>query len=205
MSWLGRAILLVPERIQRHLAQMELDVRPSEWQLCLAVLRLWHRLVFRPETIGTSRGGRIRPTWRARLLAFRPLRLPFLLAEGAVNPLDFTGLASSPERLIRHLLAAHHDGDQFCFDLEILAGHGRLEDLARELRELLASGSPRLEWLRDLTVYDGYHEALLAAVERALSGRLEIGDDPDISFRACMRWCAAQPSSPLGTLRAWLA
>jgi hypothetical protein len=203
--WYVRALLVTPDRIANHLAAMNLSHPPNEWQLCLGVLRLWHRLVFRSETIGTSPAGKVRSGWRARLLAFRPLRLPFLLAERAVSPLDFTGLASSPERLIRHLLCAHHDGQQFVFDLEILAGHSRLDELHRRLTRLLSRDSARLRWLRDLAVFDGYHEQLLVAVERALAGRAPTLDDPDISFHACMRWCAAQPTSPGESLRQWLS
>ena len=103
--------------LERMRARGVVDVAPTPWQLCLGVLRLWHRLVFRTDTVGTS-AGPIRPTWRARLLRRRALRLPFLFAERAVNPLDFTGLRSEPERLMRHLLGAHHDANQFVFDSE---------------------------------------------------------------------------------------
>lgn len=211
--WYVRLLLGDPERVLAHLERMRahgiVEVSPNPWQLCLGVLRLWHRNLFKTETVGTSPGGTIRPTWRARLLANRAVRLPCLLVERAVAPFDFTGLRSPPERLIRHLLGAHHDGNQFVFDLEILAGHGRLEQLQREVAEVLADDGPRTRWLRDLTVFEGYHENLAAAVERALAGGPTMtaaeAADPDLSFRAYLAWCARQPATPIATLEAWRA
>jgi hypothetical protein len=209
--WYVRLLLGDPERILQHLDRMQrhgiVDVAPNPWQLCLGVLRLWHRNIFHNETVGTSPGGTVRPTWRARLLAHRAIRLPFLLAERAVAPLDFTGLRNPPERLIRHLLGAHHDGNQFIYDLEILAGHGRLEQLRDAVAELLASDTRRTRWLRDLTVFEGYHESLAAAVERAIAGGPALTKaealDPDLSFRGYLDWCARQPATPAETIAAW--
>ena len=209
--WYIRILVGDPARIHGNLERMHahglVEVVPGPWQLCLGVLRLWHRNVFRTETVGTSPGGTVRSTWRARLLANRAVRLPFLLAERAVAPFDFTGLRSSPERLIRHLLGAHHDGNQFVFDLEILAGHGRLPDLQRAVKDLLAEDTARTRWLRDLTVFTGYHESLALAVERALASAPAMTDaearDPDLSFRAYLAWCARQPATPAETFAAW--
>jgi hypothetical protein len=212
--WLIRLLLGEPERVLAHLERMRahgiVEVAPNAWQLCLGVLRLWHRTLFRSETVGTSPGGAVRATWRARLLANRAVRLPCLLAERAVAPFDFTGLRSPPERLIRHLLGAHHDGNQFVFDLEILAGHGELEQLRRRVAELLADeGSRRTRWLRDLTVFEGYHESLAAAVERALAAGPAMtaaeAANPDLSLRAYLRWCARQPATLAATLDVWRA
>lgn len=209
--WYVSLILLRPRPVLANLERVRAagGPAPNSWQLCLAVLRMWHRILLRPGTVGTSQGRRPRATWRARALRFRPLRLPFLLAEGAVIPLDLTGLASSPDRLIRHLLGAYHDERQFAFDLEILALHGRLPDLYRAASELVARDTARSRWLRDLTVFDGYHESLVAAVERAMAGEpiLESHevDDPDVSFAATMRWCARQPPTPSATVRALVA
>lgn len=212
--WYVRLLLGDTERILAHLDLMRargvVDVAPNPWQLCLGVLRLWHRNLFRTETVGTSPGGTIRATWRARLLANRAVRLPCLLVERAVAPFDFTGLRSPPERLIRHLLGAHHDGNQFVFDLELLAGHGRLEQLRDAVSEVLAKDSQRTRWLRDLTVYEGYHENLAAAVERAVRAggpALTAAEaaDPDLSFRGYLAWCARQPATPAATLEAWRA
>jgi len=211
--WYIRVLLRDPERILEHLDRMRtngiVEVAPNPWQLCLGVLRLWHRNLFHTETVGTSPGGTVRPTWRARLLANRAIRLPFLLAERAVAPFDFTGLRNPPERLIRHLLGAHHDGNQFVYDLEILAGHGRLEQLRDAVTEVLGHDSPRTRWLRDLTVFEGYHESLAEAVDRALASGPAMSDaeatNPDLSFRAYLTWCARQPATPAETIAAWRA
>ncbi len=152
--WYVHAILVQPAKIRANLERVcaTFDLpRPNDWQLCLGVLRLWHRLAFRTDTVGTSRAGAVRRTWRARAMAWRALRLPCLLVEGAVVPLDFTGLRSSPERLIRHLLGAHHDHNQFVYDFEVLAGHGALEHARRAAREVVECDDARSRWLRDLS------------------------------------------------------
>jgi hypothetical protein len=71
---------------------------------------------------------------------------------------------------------------------------------------------PRAAWLRDLCVYEGYHEDLLRVVEAVLargSVRSELpeheADDPDITLSAYLRWCAAQPEDLGGVIDAWLA
>lgn len=209
--WYVSLILVRPARIEQNLARICQTLglaRPTEWQLCLGVLRLWHRVLFRSNTVGTS-GGRIRPNLRARLLALRAIRLPFLLAERAVVPLDFTGLASSPAGVIRHLLGAHHDGNQFVYDLELLAGYDLLDELRTRTLAVTDRDDERARWLRDLAVFDGYHESLLAAVEHALAhGPAMTADearDPDISLRAYLAWCARQPETPHETLAAWRA
>jgi hypothetical protein len=211
--WYVRLILVHPERVLANLARVSASARlspaPTAWQLCLGVLRLWHRVAFRSETVGTCTAGRVRPSLRARLLAYRALRLPCLLRERAVTPLDFTGLASPPEQIIRHLLGAHHDHNQFVYDLELLGHYGKLEELHAEVRALIERDDARTRWLRDLTVFDGYHEQLLAAVERALAAGPALTDaearNPDISLIAYLRWCASQPATPRDTLRAWRA
>ena len=208
--WYVRAILIHPERVMANLARVrdaaKLDRAPTEWQLCLGVLRLWHRVMFRTQTVGTSTG-RVRPTWRAKLLAWRALRLPFLLRERAVTPLDFTGLASPPEQVIRHVLGAHHDGDQVVYDLELLSHYGLLEQLRSEVRAVVERDDARTRWLRDLTVFEGYHDELLAIVERTLATGPLLDDaqarDPDLSLVAYLRWCAHQPATPRDTVRAW--
>lgn len=211
-AWYERAILVRPQRVRENLARVcttyELP-QPTPWQLSLGVLRLWHRLAFRTDTVGTSSTAPIRNTRRARLLAWRVFRLPALLRERAVVPLDHSGLGSSPERLIRHLLGAHHDANQFIYDLEILGGYGKLADLHREVTAVIARDDARSRWLRDLAVFDGYHEALLVACEHAMAHGPAMTDaearDPDISLRAYLAWCAQQPMTPRATLDAWRA
>ncbi|MDC3958233.1 hypothetical protein [Polyangium jinanense] len=201
--WTG-ALLLFPRRIAENLARVEqaglVPRAPNLVQVSLGVIRMWVRLVKRPETIGTCTAHHVRPTFRARLLAYRPLRFPFLLRERAIAPLDFSGLASSRERILRHLLGAHHDVNQFAYDLEILALHpGGLEELHERARRVVEGEDPRAEWLRDLVVFEGYHENLLAAAEHARAHGVRLApheaDDPDISFTGYMRWCARLPAT----------
>lgn len=207
-----RALLIFPRRIERNLQRVRdarlVDPVPNLWQLAMGVVRMYRRLVLRPDTIGTCRAHAVRDTWRARALQYRPLRFPFLVAERAIAPLDLTGLASPPERLMRHLLGAHHDGNQFVFDLQILQCYpGALRELQRRVDSLVADDSSRSRWLRDLTVFEGYHESLKAAVDRAVAEGVRLApdeaDDPDLSFEGYLRWCARQPATPADTLRAW--
>jgi len=203
--------LLLPHarRVEEGLARLAaagVEPVPNLWQISLGVYRMWWRLMSRSDTIGTS-ADPVRSTLRARLMYARPLRFPFLLREQAVNPADFSGLASSPERILRHLLGAHHDQNQFVYDLEILACFpGKLEELHERTRRVVEGEDPRAEWLRDLVVHEGYHDRLLDAAERALVGDFSVSDeereDPDISFDAYLRWCAEQPQTPAATLAA---
>ncbi|HJL19779.1 MAG TPA: hypothetical protein RMH99_29215 [Sandaracinaceae bacterium LLY-WYZ-13_1] len=212
VSWLAQPWLLFPERVERGLRRVEaaglVERTPNRWQIGLGVLRMWHRLLFRSETVGTCALDPVRSTWRARLLEHRALRFPFLVAERAIAPLDFSGLASSPERIIRHLLGAHHDGLQFAYDLALLSAYpDKLEELLERARRVVDGRDPRGGWLRDLVVYEGYHERLLEAVEQVLAQGIELPPeveaDPDISFLGYLRWCAAQPETPEATLEAW--
>ncbi len=207
-------MLFFPMRVARNLERVRaagiVPEVPNLWQIQLGVLRMWHRVLFRPESIGMCASRPVRPTWLARLLENRARRFPFLVAERAVAPLDFSGLASPPWRVVRHLLGAHHDGNQFAYDLQILSCYpGALEEVRDKARAVVEQDTPRSRYLKDLTVYEGYHENLLAAVERALEGDFDLpsgeADNPDISFIAYLNWCAAQPRSPLAALRARLA
>ncbi len=122
-------------------------------------------------------------------------------------------LATRPETVgtssaaVRPGLAAHHDGTQALYDLEILASRpGALGELRAELAAIVDHDTPRGRWLRDLTVFDGYHEHLLALVDDARAGRFgydaDDARDPDVSFSAYLAWCAAQPPTPAATLAA---
>ena len=208
LPWWARLLLIAPRRIAAHLQLVHeanvVERPPNLWQVTLGVLRMWHRVVFRFNTIGTSAEHPVRRTWRARLLHWRPARFLPLLWERAISPWDMTGLLSGRERMIRHLLGAHHDGDQFVYDLQILACHpGALEEVARRAAQVLAVDDRRSRWLRDLCVHEGYHESLLASTERALRGdfgvRSEDAINPDITFDAWLRWCARQPETPAQT------
>ncbi|MFT3770835.1 MAG: hypothetical protein QM820_35885 [Minicystis sp.] len=208
LPWYARLILVDPDQVHRGLERVRaaglVDPAPNLWQIFLGVARMWQRILFRSETIGTCVAHPIRPTWRARLLHHRPLRFPFLVWERAIAPLDASGLVSPPERILKHLLGAHHDGNQFSYDLQLLQAYpGWLEKVRDAAAEVVAHDTPRSRWLRDLTVYERYHENLLAAVSRALEGDFDVSaaeaDDPDITFLAYLRWCARQPPTPEAT------
>lgn len=212
--WYLNAFLLFPETIGQNLERVAasgmVERTPNRWQIGLGILRMMHRVVYRPETIGTCSADPVRPTWRARLLENRAARFPFLVAERAIAPLDFSGLASTPERVIRHCLGAHHDGMQFAYDLSLLAVHpGKLEELRERCRAVVEGDDPRSEYLRDLVVYEGYHERLLASVDAVLKDGLRLSakdeNDPDVSFTGYLRWCAAQPETAEATRAAWKA
>lgn len=215
IPWHARAILLRPRRVLHALDAIARSGRyprvPNLWQVELGVLRTWHRIVFRSETIGTAVSAAVRDDPWARRLENRSVRLPFLLAEGSVAPWDLSGLLSPPGRLVRHLLGTHHDGSQAAYDLELLSLHpGALEDLRDRARAIVGQGDvPRHRWLRNLCVYDGYHERLLDEVERfvadAPAASLRHAGDVDTSFAAFVDWCARQPATPAGTWRAWRA
>ena len=183
-------------------------VAPNLWQVELGGLRMWHRVIFRGETIGTCSVDPVRTTRRARWMRFRPVRFPFLVAARAIAPLDNSGLVQPAERLINHLVTAHHDAAQFAYDLEILRGtEGGLEDARAAAAAIVSGADPRSERFRDLCVYEGYHERLLAAIDDTIAGRplAPDSDDPDITFQAFVRWCLAQPETPRGTFAAWRA
>jgi hypothetical protein len=212
--WHAYLILLRPSRIIAALDAIRRSGKfpgvPTLWQIELGVLRMWHRLVFRPETVGVTETWPVRRDPWARFLERRWIRFPFLLREGSVVPWDLSGLLSTPARLMRHLLGTHHDGRQFVYDLEMLTAYpGALEELRDRAREVVTTDTPRTRWLRNLCVYERYHETLLAVVERALADGLSLSPaearDADLTFRGYLAWCAAQPSTPRETWRAWRA
>lgn len=203
-------LLYNPKQIRRNLLRMSaeghIDEVPNLWQVFMGVLYMWHRLAFRPETIGVATDEPVRGTWRARLLERKAFRLPFLLRERAITPLDFTGFGSTPDRIIAHLMGAYHPGENFVYDLQALSAHpGKLEELHERTLSLLEGNDPRAEWLRDLTVYEGYHERLRAAVERGLRGDFSVAGQTsaDTTVPAFVAWCAAQPSTPIEAFAAW--
>ena len=203
-------IVLFPSAIRRSLDQIENTPglpTPNLWQVALGAVRMVHRLCFRTETVGTCAEQTVRQNWRARLLQYRPIRVPFLLTERAIAPLDLTGLASGRERVIRHLLGAHHDGNQFAYDLQMLSiWPGALLELSQRVDAVVEARDPRSDWLRDLTVFEGYHEKLQTAVHHALNDGVRVTDEeamnPDVSFYGFLRWCSNQSETPRATLTA---
>ena len=207
---LKRVALVSPRRVAKNLERVRsaglLAHTPNEWQVTLGVLRMWHRVLFRSDTIGTCTDHPVRNTWRAKMLLHRPVRFPFLIYERAVAPWDFSGLFSKPDRITRHLLAAHHDGDQFVYDLQMLSCYPHaIERLHEKAKAVVEHDDRHTRWLRDLVVYDRYHENLLETVERFRAGEDTLSaaaqSDPDISFLGYLSWCAAQPETPAETWR----
>jgi hypothetical protein len=151
------------------------------------------RLLFRPNTVGTSTG-RVRRGWRAGVLSWRAIRLPAAVAEEALSLLDLTGLSRRPDQLIHHLLAAHHEAWQLHYDLELLsAWPGALDRLEALADRAVREDTPRTRWLKDLCVFEGYHEALLASVRAFRAGTVRMSPEdranPDITLRAFLAWC----------------
>lgn len=202
-------LLWAPGRIERRLdalhARGVIPERPSLWQVWMGVLYMWTRVVLRPDTIGLSDGEPVRTTPGAERLQHRAWRLPALLKARAVNPLDQVGLGSSREHLLRHLVGAYHPGDNFLYDLQILdVEPGGIDELWARTRAIVDETDPDAVFYKDLVVYDGYHERLLAAVEAwrdaGRDGR-EL-EHPDTTLPAFMAWCARRPDGLAETLAA---
>ncbi len=210
LGWLVRFVLRNPERVEWHLDRLyelgRIDVKPNLWQVSLGVGYMLHRMVFRPATIGLDVSP-VRRTWRARLWQYRPLRFPFLLWKKAIVPTDLTGLSSSNEQKHTHLVGAYHPGDNALYDLECMSWdpHSIME-LRRDVVEIIAGQTSRSELLKDLTVYEGYHERLLHLIDRAIAGDFEPVPEktnhPDTTLRGFLHWCAAQPGTPEATFGA---
>lgn len=210
MSWHARLLLYAPDRVEAGLERVRAAgwlPAPNLWQIELGVLRMWERMLLRSETIGVGSMPR-RPGRRAALWSWRPLRF-FPLALGRhIAPWDLSGLLSSQEQILRHLLGAHHEKNQHVYDLQLLSLHpGGLAELRQRAAAVVSGQDPEAGWLRDLVVFEGYHERLLAGAEALLGGAEEIdpadADNPDVSFRAYLRWCARQPPTPALTWRAY--
>ena len=199
--WVRMAVLFpaaLEENLKKAHASGLVREKPTLFQLLMGIARMQWRVATRPDSVGTCARHPVRATWRARWLSPRPMRFPFLVLERAIAPLDFSGLASSRERVIRHLLGAHHDGAQFVYDLELLSIHeGALEELHERAKAVVEGRDPRAEWLRDLCVFENYHEELLETLKAYLRGDLllapDVAADPDITLRAYLAWCAAAP------------
>ena len=82
---------------------------------------------------------------------------------------------------------------------------GALEELRSRALAIAHGDDRRSAYLRDLVVYEGYHEHLAEAAGVALDGRSELSDaerrDPDVSFVAYLAWCARQPATPAAHTR----
>lgn len=202
-----RLLLSSPEAIQKNLCLLyqngHIDDVPSLWQIVQGTGFYWHRYFFRASTVGLSKTDKVKPTLRARLLSSKVIRTPFLYFSKAIGEKpDVTGLGVSPDYKIRHLLGAYHPGDNAVYDLQFLdCFPGKLEALRHELLTLLRVDNDQSRWLKDLVIYEGYHERLLAMVEENLTGSFTVAEEnannPDTSMRAYVQWCLDQPETPM--------
>ena len=192
MLWKPDLVLQGLERVRRAGLVAEVPTLEQVWH---GVLRMWKRVLLHNQTVGTSTDP-VRSTWRARLLQPRALRLPFLLWERVVAPLDFSGLVSTPERICRHVLGAHHRPEQLIYDLELISLHeGALGELERAAREVVDHDTPRTRWLKDLCVFEGYHQQVVDTVARFRRGEAVLTPqqavDPDLTLSGFLAWCAS--------------
>ncbi len=199
LPWWAYA-LIRPRRVQAHLeiiAARQGQPAPTLWQMLLWTGHMWRRVLLDLDSVGSGGGASVRKTWRARWLRVKAIRALALIGERAIAPLDMSGLATDDDRVMRHLLAAHHDGMEFAYDLEMLSLRpGALARLRVQVEAIVDGRHPRGEWLRDLCVYEGYHERLLAGVDLALSGALPRSENPDTSFFAMLDWARSRAPSP---------
>lgn len=208
-----KTVLFQPEVMLRTLnllhEQGRITAMPTLWQLTMGMLDQWRSTAEEAETVGVEEREPVRDTWRAKLLEKQIFRFFGLMAEGAINPVDRTGLGITPDRKITHLLGAHHRDDGFVYDLEILACYpGKLEELKEKTLHVLTQDDERSRWLKDLTVYEGYHHKLLKAVERAMEGNFGLTEEGEVNPEAtveqfiqrCLKFDAKPPSWLAGLL-----
>jgi hypothetical protein len=67
-----------PDRIRENLVRLHragvIESIPTLWQIFMGVLYMAHRIVFRPDSIGTNPDAPVRETLAARFLEMRPVR-----------------------------------------------------------------------------------------------------------------------------------
>ena len=207
---LHNLIVRKPEVVLDTLGRLKASGRiervPNLWQIALGAMYMRYRLIFRSDTVGLGPNAK-RTNLRARLMAIRPIRAPFLLWEQVIAPFEMTGLSLSPAFLERHLLGAFHQLDHGMYDMELLSLHeGALEQLREKAVEAAEGKTARARWLQDLCVYEGYHADLVTHVDRALAGDFSAQDTEivsDTTLAGYLAWCADQPQTPAATWKAW--
>jgi len=169
---------------------------PTPFQMLCGVLYMVARLLFRSDTVGLETREPVRPNWRARMLRPRPLRFPFLVWERAINPFDLTGFGSKRDYLVRHVVGAHHAGDDAIYDMTLLLAHdGALAGLRARITEVVAARTPHDRFIADLCVYARYHEKLLDTLDVVEGGRHTVDAKiaSDTTLPGFVAWCLAQP------------
>ena len=148
----------------------------------------------------------------ARLLEQRWIRFPFLLREGSVVPWDLSGLLSTPERLMTHLLGTHHDGLQFVYDMR--DADARIRARSRSCAIARARWSSTTRRARAGCATCASTSATTRRCSRWSSARCTRRRHAAARPRPTIRtsrssptcdWCALQPATPRETWRAWRA
>lgn len=203
-----------PELMLKNLALLKekghIQEIPTLWQVIQGMAQQWSFTAANLEKLGHDQSHPVRDSAGARLLQPQLLRFIPLLIEGAINPWDRSGLALTPERKMRHILGTHHGGETVMYDMQLLDCYpGALESLRDQLNEILENDTPRSRWLRDLVVYEGYHEALKRVVDRALAGDFTVPEEAppgdDYTVGSFVDRCLACPVTPEETLRRLIA
>ena len=180
-------------RLQKLVALKKLSRVPTREEQKRAIRYNLQRIIFRSENIGTS-SDPIRKD--AGLFRYRFFRFFALAKEHAITPLDLTGLCASRETIMTHLLAAHHDGEQFLYDLELLECEEQgLDELESRARAIVENTNPKARFYKRLCVYEGYHENLLRGIARYREGQRS--SDPELSIFALFEMCMSEASDPL--------
>lgn len=179
---------------------------PTLWQVFQGMAQQWWYTVNNLETLGHDFENPIRDSIGAKLLQPHAMRFLPLMIEGAINPADRTGLALTPERKMRHILGTHHPPETVIYDLQLLDCYpGALDTLRAKLVAIIEGDDFKSRWLKDLVVYEGYHESILPTVDRAIAGDFSVSLPPrpgdDFTVGSFAERCLACPPKPDGTIR----
>lgn len=214
IPWFYYLLLHDPRQLQKNLHLLKerghIQEIPSLWQVVLGISHMWHFTVANVDAIGTSQEAPVRDNPRARLLKNQFIRFFALMAEGSINPLDRTGLALSPKRKMRHVLGTFHATGEMAqtviYDLQLLDCYpGALKTLGQRLEKLLKQPDARDEWIKDMAVYQGYHEDLVPVVKRCLKGDFSVNvptqrEGDDYTVTSFVERCLGFPPTPQATL-----
>lgn len=204
-------LLRRPRRIRdtlRRLRQAGTITRePTLFQVWIGVLYMLYRLAFRTDTVGIA-DAPVRDTRRARLLQYRVLRVPVVLALRVVNPFDLVGLGTDPAWLVRHIAGTYHPGDNAVYDVALLTAYPEhLDALSARVRAIRDESHPRARLYKDVCVYAGYHDRLLELIDRFRAGEpvAPAALPSDATLPGFVEWMCRQPPTLRDALRAGLS
>ncbi len=214
IPWVYYLLLHNPRLLQKNLGLLKerghIQEIPTLWQVVQGISHMWRFTVANVDAIGTSQEAPVRDNPRAHLLKNQFIRFFALMAEGSINPLDRTGLALTPKRKMRLVLVTFHATGEMAqtviYDLQLLDCYpGALKTLGQRLEKLLKQPDARDEWIKDMAVYEGYHEDLVPVVKRCLKGDFVVhvptqreGDDYTVT--SFVERCLGFPPTPAETL-----